>query len=96
MASDLETTLKTLIHDHPEARLHPYSPSGPYVRAVMWAAEPDLIGQAFWEPENHQWVVRAVYGPSGEDSQVQDHPADMGGVAESISRLIADLRRRYP
>lgn len=48
--SALEEQLKAIAAAHPWVRVHPHSPSGPHVRAVLWNADPGLLGQALWEP----------------------------------------------
>jgi hypothetical protein len=90
--SKLEQQLKRIIRCHPEANLHPHSPTGPYVRAVMWQADPRILGQAFWEPETDRWVVRAFDLTVGESSLVVEHPQGMHGLGPSISRVIGLVR----
>jgi hypothetical protein len=91
--SALEKQLKQIVRAHPQVRLHPHSPTGPYVRAVMWTAEPVLLGQALQESDG-SWLVRACHLPTGQDSLVQERPADMTGIPAAIDTVLAALRRR--
>lgn len=89
--SVLEGQLKQIVHDHPRVRVHPASGTGPYVRAVMWQANPRILGQAFWEPETGRWVVRAVDLTVGESSLVTEHPASMDAISDAITSVLARL-----
>lgn len=93
--SALEQQLKRIVRDHPAVRLHPHSPSGPYVRAVMWTAGPGILGQAFREKDG-TWVVRAAAPAAGEESTVVARPAGVDDVPAAITdvlvRLAAKLR----
>jgi hypothetical protein len=91
--SALEKQLKQIVRAHPQVRLHPHSPTGPYVRAVMWTAEPVLLGQALQEPEG-SWLVRACHLPTGQDSLVQERPAGIEGIPAAIDTVLAALRHR--
>ncbi|MEU0242300.1 hypothetical protein ABZ234_31870 [Nocardiopsis sp. NPDC006198] len=88
--SELEKQLKQIVEAHPRARLHPHSPSGPYVRAVMWSAEPGLLGQAFRQDDG-TWAVRAFVLAQGQDSLAVEHPPTMDAIAEAITSVIAHL-----
>lgn len=91
-ASELEIRLKQIITDHPETHIHPASPSGPYVRAVMWTAHAGLIkGQVFWDTDTSRWVVRAVkvYDVLSEPSTV--HPASTDAIPAAITDVISGL-----
>ena len=96
--SALELDLKRIVRNHPETVIHPHSPSGPYVRAVMWNAFTDgqiddrTLGQAFWCTDTNRWVVRAADLAAGEESVVVEHPADRSGIAPAMSRVIARVR----
>ena len=87
--SKLEKQLKAIVQAHPEAVIHPHSPSGPYVRAVMWtAADEKILGQAFWDTEHDRWVVRAFDFEVGDASLVVEHPASMGEIGATITEVI--------
>lgn len=89
MASALEKKLKTIVTRHPQVQVAPNSPSGPYVRAVLWQA-PGLLGQVIWEPEAGHWTVRArlLHEP---DRQVEIHPATEDELPAAITRVINHL-----
>ncbi|MFE1081739.1 hypothetical protein ACFW31_24655 [Nocardiopsis alba] len=91
--SKLEQQLKRIVHQHPETNLHPHSPSGPYVRAVMWTANDDrILGQTFWDTETTRWVVRAFDVAYGEGSLVVEHPHGMTELSAAITRVIDRIR----
>lgn len=93
--SALELRLKRMIRDHPEAAVHPHSPSGPPIRTVMWTALADdqILGQAFWDTGAHRWVVRAADLRIGESSLVVEHPANFDHLASAITDVIDHHRR---
>lgn len=90
--SQLEMQLKRIVQDHPEAVVHAHSPSGPYVRAVLWEADGHLLGQAFWEPDGQRWVVRCFDQKVGPDSLVVQNPASMRAISGAITEVIARVR----
>lgn len=92
--SALEQQLKQIVRDHPRVAIHPHSPTGPYVRAVMWTAQVGIFGQAFQETDG-TWTVRAFVVFVGEDSLVVDHPADMASIPASIDTVLAALADRF-
>lgn len=92
--SALEQQLKQIIAAHPRARIHPHSPTGPYVRAVMWTAQVGILGQAFQETDG-TWTVRALSVFVGEESLVVDHPADMASIPASIDTVLDTLADRF-
>lgn len=96
--SALELQLKAVVHRHPDAVVHPHSPSGPPIRTVMWTAIDDenILGQAFWCTDTNRWVVRAFDLTLGESSLVVEHPDDMAGLAPAISRVIDAVRNPDP
>lgn len=92
--SALETQLKQIVADHLHVSVHPHSPSGPHVRAVMYYAD-DILGQAFWEPKQERWVVKAFHVPTGPASLVVRHPPNINSLAAAITTVVATLQRRY-
>lgn len=89
--SALETQLKQIVRDHPRTQVHPHSPSGPFVRAVMWSAAPGLLGQAYQEADGKGWTVRAFQLDIGQDSLVVEHPASMDAIPAAITRVLDHL-----
>lgn len=100
--SALELQLKAVVHRHPDAVVHPYSPSGPPIRTVMWNAfidgqiDDQILGQAFWCTDTNRWVVHAKDLRIGDSSLVVEHPDDMAGLAPAISRVIDAVRNPDP
>lgn len=89
-ASALELRLKQIIADHPEAHIHPASPSGPYVRAVMWTAHAGLLkGQVFWDTDTSRWVVRAMKVYDVLSAPTVIHPATEADIPDAITQVIA-------
>ncbi|MFE0270451.1 hypothetical protein ACFWZ7_24860 [Nocardiopsis alba] len=84
--SALEKRLKRIVDAHPRARVAPHSPSGPYVRAVLWQA-PGLLGQVVWEPDAGRWTVRARL-LTEPDRQVAIHPATEDEIPTAITTVI--------
>ena len=94
--STLETQLKQIANAHPQVKVHPNSPSGPHVRAVLWTAHPGLLGQALWEPDHQRWMVRAfVLALGQEESLVVEHPETADGISEAITRVIDRVRKEH-
>lgn len=94
--SELEKQLKQIANAHPQVRVLPHPPSGPHVRAVLWSADPGLLGQALWEPDHQQWTVRAFVLDLGQDaSLVVAHPETADGITEAITHVIDRVRREH-
>lgn len=88
--SALEIKLKQIIADHPDVSVHPHSPSGPYVRAVMWTARAGLLkGQCFWDPDTSRWVVRAMALYDVLSAPTVVHPATEADIPAAITQVIA-------
>ncbi|GHD23378.1 hypothetical protein GCM10007147_18530 [Nocardiopsis kunsanensis] len=100
--SALELQLKAIVHRHPDAVVHPHSPSGPPIRTVMWNAfidgqiDDQILGQAFWCTDTNRWVVRAADLTVGESSVVTEHPHDFDHLASAITRVIDAVRNPDP
>ncbi|MFE9247088.1 hypothetical protein [Nocardiopsis sp. NPDC006938] len=92
--SALELDLKRIVHSHPESEVRYESPSGPFVRAVLWGAGDDgeIVGQTYWCTDSSRWVTRAFDTTIGEASIVMEHPATREDLSESITRVIARLQ----
>lgn len=91
--SKLEKQLKAIVQAHPEATVHPNSPSGPYVRAVLWtAADEEILGQAFWDTTADRWVVRAAEEAAQDPVVMVEHPASMGEISAAITRVIERIK----
>lgn len=88
--SKLERELKAIVRDQTKADVRFNSPSGPFVRAVLWRAgeREQILGQAFWDTTHDRWVVRAVDLEAGDHTLVIEHPGCMNDLAESIDRVI--------
>ena len=62
--SVLGAELREIADSHPGVKVHPNSPVGPYVRAVLWTAKVNgcqLRGQILWDTNigDGRWTVRA-------------------------------------
>lgn len=90
--SALELDLKQIVRAHPEAAVHPYSPSGPYSRTVLWTAPEAIKGQAFWDTDHNQWVVRAYDTEVGDSSLVVVNPASKERISGAITEVIESVR----
>ncbi len=88
--SKLENDLKAIIRTHPGTDVHPHSPSGPYVRAVLWTAVTNdrILGQVFWDTSHDRWVVRAVDTTVGDASLVVFNPAARNEIPDAITEVI--------
>lgn len=91
--SALELDLKRIARSHPDITVHPNSPSGPYVRAVLWTAgdNEQILGQALWSTNHNQWVVRAYDTEVGDTSLVVKNPAL--AVLDTVAPELADVVR---
>lgn len=92
--SVLEQQLKQMIRDHPRTRIHPHSPSGPHVRAVMWTADHLVLGQVIREKDG-SWTVRAAHLPTGHDSLVVDHPTTQDAIPAAIDTVLSALATHH-
>lgn len=92
--SALELDLKRIVRAHPEAVTHPCSPSGPYVRAVLWTAgdENQILGQALWSTNHDCWVVRAYDTEVGDSSLVVKNPATMSEISDAITDVLDQIQ----
>lgn len=88
--SALEKKLKKIVRDHPDVRVAPHSPSGPYVRAVLCQA-PGLLGQVVWEPDAEHWLVRAFPLDLGPDHQVDVHLTEESEIPAAITDVLDQL-----
>src|SRR5690625_7858665 len=78
--SKLEKKLKKIVRAHPDIVVHPYSPSGSFVRAVLFCDQKELLrGQVVWDNETvpARWVVRA-YLEDPDGPLVVEQPASAG------------------
>jgi len=88
--SKLEKKLKKIVRAHPDIVVHPYSPSGSFVRAVLFCDQKELLrGQVVWDNETvpARWVVRA-YLEDPDGPLVVEHPASEGEIPGAITRVV--------
>lgn len=93
--SALGAELRSIVDAHPDVVVHPASPVGPYVRAVLWTANAGLLkGQVFWDTDTDRWVVRAMalYDVLGAPTVV--HPESKADIPSAITSVINQLTRR--
>ena len=90
--SALESQLKHIVGAHPWVRIHPNSPSGPHVLAVLWETEDGLLGQALWDKTGRRWVVRCFAQTAGDDSLAVENPESSEGISAAITSVIARVR----
>ena len=92
--SALELDLKRIIRAHPEAAVRHESPSGPFVRAVLWGAGEggQIIGQALWDTDTNRWVVRAFDTTIGDSSLVVTNPATKEQIHDAITDVIEQIQ----
>lgn len=90
--SALGAELRAIADAHPGVTVHPNSPVGPYVRAVLWTAKVgrrSLRGQALWEPDTGQWTVRAFDEALGMDSVEAIHLPHQDDIPDAITQVLA-------
>src|SRR5690625_6919417 len=90
--SVLGAELREIADSHPGVQVHPNSPVGPYVRAVLWTAKVSgcqLRGQILWDPDGGpcRWTVRAFDEADPAGTLQVLHPTSKSSKIGKSTRL---------
>lgn len=99
--SEVQVRLDQIVRRTPGIELHPYSPSGPFVRVVLWRT-PDckIRGQVGWytdaEVGTACWAVRAFHEQNPESTLTMERIASEKQGPGAIARVIDRVLAAYP
>jgi len=96
--SVLGAELREIADSHPGVKVHPNSPVGPYVRAVLWTAKVNgcqLRGQILWDPDGGpcRWTVRAFDEADPAGTLQVLHPTSKSSIPLAIHEVLDRFHR---